>query len=411
MDYSSASEGTTAYKDRIEAIFSALSEYGIYLFAFLFFFDKGEGLRNLGLYGALASWLVLAVAKRNVRFSLDLPTCAFLACLGSVLISSVLSLNPLYSIAALDKDILKGTILFLVISTRFDLKMLLRLGRVFSAAGIVLLVLGLHGFLTGESGFYTPENMFSYIDKNKFGFFIGFIFPFFVLYTVGGASPWQRGIWGTFSFWGLTASVLSASRGAMGAVFVAIPVYAAFLLKRRYLKASLLSVAVLAALAVSTFGIWPEPVRKQILSTGSHIWTVHSRTHLFWKPALESVRQRPILGWGYGKMIYRDPRPFQDTSKPGKDHKGGLHSTYISVLFHQGVVGLMTYLFLIFSMCHVLMKTIRGKSGPLRLLAVTLLCIVLGSFILHALVRVNYFRVLALTAGMVTALNKEGADG
>jgi len=394
------------YKDRLEYYLSLAVEYGIYLYVFMLFFDKGEGLRTVGLYGSLTAWLVLAFTTKKIKLSADIATYGFLAFLISTLLSSFFSLEPTYSLGALKRDILKAAITFLVISTYFDIKMLLRLSRVICFSGLIVLAFGLQGFFLDKEHLYTSRNIFLSVDKNSYGFFVGLFLPFFIMFFFKSDTGWRKGVWGLSPIWGILGAILSASRGAIGNTFAALGVWSAFLLKRGHLKNVLMAAAIVVLLSMVSFNFWPESVRTQISSTSKDLKTFNQRTFLFWKPAIEAVKKKPWFGWGYGKKIYRDQRPFENGEKPFWNLKGGLHSTFITVLFHQGIVGLLSYLLLLFSTSFALIKIIKNETNENKLLAIALLSIIFGSFFVNAFVISVPLKRLAPILGMSSALFK-----
>ena len=394
------------YKDRVEYYLSLAVEYGIYLYVFMLFFDKGEGLRTVGLYGSLTAWLILAFTTKKIKLSADIATYGFLAFLISTLLSCFFSIEPIYSFGALKRDILKAAITFLVISTYFDIKMLFRLSRVICFSGLIVLAFGLQGFFLDKEHLYTSRNIFLSVDKNLYGFFVGLFLPFFMMFFFKSDIGWRREVWGLSSIWGILGAILSASRGTIGNIFSAIGVWAVFLLKRELLKKTLMVILIVVVLSTISFNFLPETVKRQFLSMPEELQTFHDRTDFFWKPAIEALGKRPWLGWGYGSKIYRDPRPFENSEKPNWALRGGLHSTFITILFHQGVVGFMSYLFLLLSTAFVLIKMVRNETDEKKLLSLALLSIIAGSFIVNSLVLTVSLRRLAPILGMSVALHK-----
>jgi O-antigen ligase len=393
--------GSIKYK--FEFYFSLITEYGTYLYVFLLFFDRGEGLRTLGLYGALSAWTVLFFLKK-INLSYDVITSVFFVFLIITILSSFFSIEPVYSLQSLKSDLLKSAITFLIISTYFDTRMILSLCKVMCISGIIILLFGLHSLLLGRTSYYTSENIFLSIDKNKFGLFIGLFSPFFILFFVKGKTWVEKGIWGLSAIWAICGTLLSASRGAIINIFAAIMVWAMFLVKRKHLKKVLMVILIVILLLTVSFNFWPELVKRQFLSMPKELWSFHERTYFFWESAIESVKKRPIFGWGCGNKIYRDKRPFEGVKKPNWELRGGLHSTFISILFHQGIVGLLSYLFLLFSSTFILINFVRKETDDKKLLALSLLSILVGSFMINSFVLSVPFRRLAPILGMSAAL-------
>lgn len=395
--------GNTKYK--FEYYLYLITEYSIYLYVFLLFFDRGEGLRTLGLYGALSAWTYLFFLKKINLYS-DVISLGFFAFVVITILSSFFSIEPVYSLKSLKSDILKAAITFLIISTYFDTRMILRLCKVLCASGIIILLFGLHSLFLGRTSYYTSENIFLSVDKNKFGLFIGLFSPFFILFLVKGKTCMEKGIWGLFTIWAICGTLLSASRGAIINIFAAIMVWAMFLLKRNHLKKILMVILIVILLITVSFNFWPELVKRQFLSMPKELRSFHERTYFFWEPAIESVKKRPIFGWGCGNKIYRDKRPFEGIKKPNWKLTGELHSTFISILFHQGIVGLLSYLFLLFSSIFFLINFVKNETDDKKLLSLSLLSILIGSFIINSLVLSVPFRRLAPILGMSAALLK-----
>ncbi|MGB9715897.1 MAG: O-antigen ligase family protein [Thermodesulfovibrionales bacterium] len=385
---------------------SYLVEYGIYLYVFLLFFDKGEGLRTLGLYGAFTAWICLFSLKK-INFTIDLITLGFFAFVISTLLSSFFSIEPLYSLQSLKRDILKATFIFFIVSTFFDIKMLLRLSKIICVAGLINLAFGLHSFFLNRTEFYTSENIFLSLDKNEFGFFINIFCPFFILFFVRSKNHSEKIFWGLSTLWAICAGLLSASRGAIAGVFSSIIIWSIYFLKRQRFKKNFIYILIFFILIIISFILSPKTIKEKLLSFPEDIKTFSLRTDYFWEPAIESVKKRPLLGWGYGNKIYRDYRPFKDIEKPNWELRGGLHSTFIGILFHQGMIGLLSYLLLLLSTILILINIMKNESCDKKLLAISFLSILVGAGIINSFVLSVPFRRIAPILGMSSALFKK----
>ncbi len=202
----------------------------------------------------------------------------------------------------------------------------------------------------------------------------------------------------------------------MANICTAIGVFILFVFKRKHLKTMVIFTLIFVLFVISSlviifsFNLWPKSVRYHLLSTSEELTTFHQRIERWWKPALDAAQKKPLFGWGYGNKIYRDQRPFEHGEKPYWDLKGGLHSTFIDVLFHQGIVGLLSYLFLLFSTSFILIKIIRSETDEKKFLALALLSIIVGSFIVNSLVLDVPLRRLAPILGMSSALFKNRSN-
>lgn len=397
-------------RTNLERYLHIMVEYGVYLYVLFLFFGKGEGLRNIGLYGALSAWIIHLLFIKRVRISLDVITVSFFIFIASTILSSLFSLDPAYSFTALKKDVLRGIVTFLLLSTFFTRKMLFRTARILCFVGVIIFILGLYSYLSGETDYVTSENVFLSIHYNRFGFILAFISPFFLLNVLSDRRGWKQVLWSLSLVFVITGVLLSSSRGAIGNVAVAMIVFVGFLMNKKNMKKiSLLLIAVLVLVTV-TFTLWPESVKNRILSFPKHLSTFNERTIFFWIPAIKSVKNKPLFGWGYGGEIYRNPVPFQNGPEPNWELKGGLHSTYVSTLFHQGVLGLFAYILLIGSSSVLLVRFIGREAGKEKFVGLALLSVLVGSFIVHAVVKNIGFRFLALIASMTVALVKNEQD-
>jgi O-antigen ligase len=393
------------WKNHLRCALSLVTEYGIYLYIFLLFFDKGEGLRILGLYSALAAWLALFLLKK-ITISFDVITLSFFAFVITTILSSFFSIEPLYSLQSLKRDILKSAITFLIISTYFETKMLLRLCKVICVSGIIIFAFGLHSILLGRTGYYTSENIFLSLDKNEFGFFVGLFFPFFIMFFIKNNNVLKKGFWGFSSVWGAFGTIFSASRGAMGSIFTTIIIWSIFLFRKRHLKIALMVTIVFILLVTFSFNLWPEPIKNPLLSFSKDISTFAMRTVYFWKPAIEAVKKRPFFGWGYGSKIYRDQRPFENSEKPHWEKRGGLHSTFITILFHQGIFGLLSYTLLLILSAFILLKMAKEEKDERKFISIALLSIIVGAFFVNSFMISVPLKRLAPILGMSSALFK-----
>ncbi|GAB4490896.1 MAG: hypothetical protein OHK006_24260 [Thermodesulfovibrionales bacterium] len=387
---------------QFERAASLLTEYGSYLYLGFLLIDWGESFRNIGIFTAALGWTALAF-RRKLRLP-HLPVIVFYCLyLLTALVSSALSIDPSYSFGALRSDLLRPTLILLIIATFYDREMLKRTCLVFGVVSLVVLGLGLHGFLTLGTGFYTTETAFLSLDKNEFGFYAVYLLPFlaFCAYRSAGA---QRVFWAGVSAWCLLASVLAASRGSIIGLFGMLGLWAAAALGRRHLLRALAAAAIAAAVAAASFSIWPKPLQTTVITLPEHIVTMNQRTDFFWKPAMQAVGKRPLFGWGYGKKLYRDVRPFEGTDKPNWNLRGGLHSTFVTLLFHQGAAGLLAYCGLLVCCGLVLLRLPASVPRDLRLLGVLLAGLVAGGFVLNSLVLNVPLRRLAPLAGMAAAL-------
>jgi hypothetical protein len=389
---------------RAPALLAGLAEFGVALFVLAMLFERGEGVRNLGLYGALAAWLVLAVGYRAVHLPRGIVGMAFAGFAAAVLCTTPFSLDPLYSLTEFKDDYLIGAILFLVVSTVFDGRRLLRLCLVLAVVGAILFGLGIYSYLSGGSGaYFTSENVILSANKNRYGLFVGYVFPFFLVFAADRARGWAARLPAAAGgMLMVTATVLSGSRGALGNVGMAAVVWICSALKRVRTRYVIGAVAFFLVAMLFPLLILPDEALDHVTSLRD-VGTFNERVGRMWLPALESVSERPLVGWGHGSRILWDPRPFAANEHMPELIGGGLHNTYISVLFEHGLIGLAAYALLVLSGVVVSVRVVARGAGRLDLVATAVLASLLGTFIVQAAVKLIAFRYLALVLAMAAA--------
>jgi O-antigen ligase len=401
----------TTLHQKLQRYVPLVVEYLMYVYALTFLFDKGTGIKNICIYTALAGSLYLAFTRRPL-FSSRAIIYIYAAMLASYVLSASLSFMPAYSLDALGKDVMKGAFLFFIAAVSFTHVQIRRMALAFAVSGVVILALGLHGFLTtGGMSTYTADSyLMPHKDKNTYGFFMGFLMPFFVMTAATMRTRAWQAAFGLVALWGVAASVLSASRSSFLNIAVVLVIWGLSFFRTKHFRTIIIAAVVLALAVPITYSFWPERTKRKISKTRSELMHVNHRVDQFWIPAVESVKKRPLVGWGYGKKIYRDPRPFEGTQKPNWEKKGGLHSTFVGMLFHQGLLGFSAMLIIIGWSIFTLIMLVRRSTGPPRYAALMLLSLICGTFVVSAFFKYVQFRLFSLALGMTVALLKANGD-
>jgi len=276
--------------------------------------------------------------------------------------------------------------------------------KVISLSGLFFLALGFYDFVLGDAEFYLSQNVVLFADKNKYGFPLGIFLSFFLLFSILSKLKWEKLIWRLAGAWAIIAAVLSASRGAIGSVVTVAAIFAFSVFNKRQLKITFIVVLIVLSSTVALFGFLPKTTKFAFSSIPEHMLTFNERTYLFWEPAMEAVRKKPVIGWGYGKMIYRNSTPFESSKKPDWEKKGGLHSTFVKILFHQGIFGLSVYMLLLLLTAYVLLQMVRHEIDERKILAISLFSIIVASFFVSSFVKDVPLRSLAIVLGISAAL-------
>jgi len=384
---------------------------------FFIFFDKGTGLRNIGIYSAIFAWIILVIFYKKIKISFDIVTVAFLTLIASILLSSIFSIKPSISFSYFEKDIIKTLAIFIIIETFFNEEKLIRLAKFFGISGVIILILGLIGFISNPEKIYTSNNILLSVNRNEYAFFISVYIPFFIIFLMRGNNFYENLFWGFLLIWGLIAELLTGSRTSTIGTFFSLSVFFLFLIKDKnhHKKTKKIVIILVIFLLVSGTIIFSsasklEPIKSHWLATSKEIKTFNLRTTCFWQPAIDSIKEKPILGWGYGGKIACEDEPFEKTTGICKQYKGGFHNTYISILFHQGLLGIVTFLFLMLSTLLILYKTMKTKNKDRKILAVVFFSLILGCFIVTSIALSIPINRMAPFIGMSLALYKNNED-
>ena len=383
-------------------------EYGIYIYFIIMFLNKGESIKNIALYGAFALWL-LSGKWRDRDFYKSPVTIVFGGYLFSVLLSVVFSIDPGYSLNSLRGDMLKAAVLFPVLATCFSTEQRLRrLSISLSISASIMIAIGFYSYLTHNNLLLLkPHTELMHAWHNRFARYLCLTMPFAMALLL--TSKNKINMAGLFSLiiFGSLSVILSTSRGGMFALALIVAVWILFLYKKdvfNFRKIILISLA--ALVTVFFIGLYTSPALKTRLSSiPTDMKTVNNRLDS-WNKALESIKQRPVLGWGYGRGIFHREEPYLKTTDKSLP-KTGPENTFIQVLFHQGLAGLGVYISLILTAVVVFFRSALRTGSPLRSYVLVTACgIIVGNHIGHALVAAEIFRGLAIILAIGIAAEK-----
>lgn len=152
------------------------------------------------------------------------------------------------------------------------------------------------------------------------------------------------------------------------------------------MKKYLLIILGIGLIIIIGIKILPEENINRILAFDSY--SDGSGRNELWRYAMELIRQRPLLGWGWGGYYY-----------PGV----GLHNTYISIWCDCGLIGLLLFLIPIISMC---IQAIKNKNF---LIIIILISGLLPSFFFDAINKRFFWNSIVLSTILLsnTKINGE----
>ena len=101
-----------------------------------------------------------------------------------------------------------------------------------------------------------------------------------------------------------------------------------------------------------------------------------------WKSCILMINDRPILGWGYGreifKLIYLDQN--RNYTVAGVVPRADVHNSYLQEALETGIVGLVVFAYLVVSMLRYSWRNARGSPSLWqRALALGFVCGLVGT--------------------------------
>ncbi len=353
-----------AYTDRYRLIH-------IFLMVYLFFlpFSRFAGIRNTAF---VLLFLLLLIRVFNGGLRLDIKDrtvqALFLLC-GISLLSSVLSPYPLDSLDAVRKYLLYQVVVFFVIINEYrgikELKPLVY--ALFAGFGALTLIV----YLKNEPAVlinwieyaerFTPEEMKATFFSG-YSLYATFYMPLLLGYIYASRDkPGLKALLWVFLFLEFVLVFLHNHRTQLLSVLFSSVVIT--LVAGRYrIFAAASAVLLIAALVI--LNVKPEAFDryKTLLSMDTYTqsgFTGWNSRFEIWSGAIDMIKDRPVLGYGYGwkktALVARDggyiqkwktekPRTYEyyNSTTYGSTNP---HNLVLQILFEVGILGLLAFLF------------------------------------------------------------------
>ncbi len=237
------------------------------------------------------------------------------------------------------------------------------------------------------------------------------IFPLTVLtvWLMGPRLHWRTRL-GLFLGWVvmLLALLFSLTRGVWVAYVVVLLVFGG--IKGGRVALAVGASLVLIGLAVTTLnpGVWERA--RYTFDPQMNL----SRS-LIWQANLDMIKERPLLGWGYGN--YKRFRDVYYQRYPGIDTTAHAHNNFLQMWVDGGVIGLGAFLFLFWSILKLgwcAHQRLPEEATRLRILALSGFLSTIG-FLVGGLTQYNFgdaevTLVMWATVGMLTRVYTWSAD-
>lgn len=385
-------------REKIYGVTDRIIEYGIYLYILLMFLAKGEGIRNIIIFGNFFIW-VLTLKHRSNLYLLKKPVSIFSwTCLVAIIFSVIFSRDPLYSLHELKGDPLKFALLFPVIATVMAEPNRLKKACVICFVSLVVIVSAAYYsyFFHPDLEMLKPDTVWVHAWHTKFAQYLCMLMPLsFVLFAVWNKFSLKVILAGSLIL-SVIALVLSTARGGYLAFIAVVLVWAVYLSKTKgYNINKILFYSSVIALIIGSVAFFYLPgVKQRLLKTS----TLNDRIEI-WETALYAVEKKPLWGWGYGDRFFLQEEPYKDSKAQGPPNES-THNTFVKILFHQGIAGLVSYVLLIFTAIKSFWKGALSSSGVVSYVLAACVSVLIGNYIFNAMLEDQLLVYLAVVLGL-----------
>jgi O-antigen ligase len=383
-----------------------LIEGGILLFIFLFpvkeFIVSDDVIAVIkwtALYVPLGLWLFKMSIRRDfslVRTPIDRPILLYTV----VVIASVLySIDRIETVSGIRGSYIKAIVLYLVILNNFQTQQKVkRLGLAFAISFVLTIGVGFYSYQIGQYNTVGGITAFENRSHNIIGKILGGSFPFLLLVFSTAKRPAWKGIAIMLILVGLFAVFMTLSRATWaGAVFT-------FLLWGMYQNWKVITAALILFL-FTLFSFGPESIAQRFALIETHKSTINGRTPI-WRVAIEQVKERPLLGYGYGLNIFEKVYEEGRTGQPGEgENVQHEHNLFFSLLIQTGVIGMALYFWIFIGALVLIYKMIPSISaGWDRDILIVVFSGMVGEYFIHGLIDRNNVGNWALPFWVMLAL-------
>ncbi len=348
--------------DSLIKLLDATIGYCLSLLLFILFFEHTNTTAAVLYLFPLVLWIIRMVLTRNfrlIRTPISLPILAFVF---MAVISAAFSMDHWYSFRELRGEILKQALLFILVANTIRKPYQIRNLLIGLFAGALYMsIVGIVGYYAGWT-VYEGRTISWYSNKSytSLGCYLA-INVALVLAIV----YFERNRTRIFWLLSMTAVfvcciLLTFTRG----VWIAVGIAGSFLSVARKKFIGLLVLAMM----IFFLAVFPNPFRDRLISiTDLRNYSVPgailSDRVLSWKSALDMIRDRPLIGIGYGPKLFEEVYPRY--LYPGaKEPMSYAHNLFLDITVQMGIPGLIIFLWLIISYFRGAVAVFRKVSSP-----------------------------------------------
>ncbi len=189
-------------------------EYGIYTYIVLMFLARGEGIRNIIIFGSFGLWLLTLKYRNNLQIlKSPVSVLCWIYVLMSLL-SVIFSIDPILSLKVFKGDILKFALLYPVIATVMTDRARLENAAITSFFTMVLIVgSAYYSYVFHNIEMLKPDTWLVHAWHNKFAQYVNTFLSISVILFFTWRSYVLRVVLAVSFIVSILALILSTSRG------------------------------------------------------------------------------------------------------------------------------------------------------------------------------------------------------
>jgi O-antigen ligase len=260
--------------------------------------------------------------------------------------------------------------------------------------------IGYYSYFTHDFPLMRPYTPLLKLWHNKFARYLNTYLSFsFVLFFLW-ERKWQKAVLVLAMTISVVALILTTSRGSYLAFFGIVCVWLYCLSGARGYDPRKIFAGLLAVVAMLSLLVWSSSpyLRQRISSLPQDLTTFNQRTQA-WAPAVAAFRERPVFGWGYGDDIFKKVEPYAETAFRAAPPIGP-HNSFVRILFHQGLIGIFTYIMLIAGAMYACYTSLKRSEGLKQKVLIAALSVLVGNYFIHSLLEVLVLNHLAVVLGL-----------
>lgn len=357
-------------------------------------------LKWMALYIPVGLWILKMFIRRDfewVRTPIDRPILFY----ALVVIASVLySIDRIETVAGIRGSFIKAIVLYLIILNNFQTQQKVkRLGMTFATSFVLTVGIGLFNYQIGQYNIIGGITAFANNNHNTMGKVLGESFPFLLFAFSAAQKPVWKGTAVMLILIGLFAIFMTLSRATwVGALFTLF-IWGTFYHWKTV-------TAVLALFLFTLFSFGPKSVTERLALLETQKSTISGRTPI-WSVAIEQIKERPLLGYGYGLNIFERVYEEGQNDQPGEDKKVPRHehNLFFSLLIQNGLIGTVLYFWIFIGALVLIYKMIvLSPAGLDRNILIIIFSGMIGEYFIHALFERNNVGNSALPLWAMLAL-------